>query len=230
MRNMKRNLVYILVIIILAVLCSISTFKYLEVKKEKQNLQQLLKKASLSIDRDNQNIHEDINEIISLSSSPELQAQKKYFDSLLEISEIKKHGRSEDNLSQFVEAKITFTDTLLSYRRKWSGPHINFDNFFIIEVLEHAPVYKYGDTAKLYFQIVGTLGFLKDNYEIVEFSPSELGSKVRNNLNFQIPTRKLFPTLLVSKEYNFEYKVMLRNNHTNLIDTLYLSKSFLVNP
>ena len=67
MRNMKRNLVYILVIIILAVLCSISTFKYLEVKKEKQNLQQLLKKASLSIDRDNQNIHEDINEIISLS-------------------------------------------------------------------------------------------------------------------------------------------------------------------
>ncbi len=224
MRNMKRAFLYLATISILTLLLALFIFKYYSVKEDRDDLKHLLQKAVYSIDRDNEHTFEDISDITINKTLSE----HKYFDSVLNVVGINDSSQLQTNLSKSIINKLNLRDTMLRFSYRWCVLAVNWSKYYISDVLEHNSNYKYGDSIKLVFRITPTLGFQKNNYDIVNFSPNEYGSKEGTEIIFRIPTKKIIAIQDIPKEYDFKYWVILRNNYSSSLDTLYMSKSIFI--
>jgi hypothetical protein len=231
---LKSNSYYIFLISTLSIALLVSIYFNLNSPKKELELRRLLAKSAYSIDRDNSDIKEDLSMVLNyedcLKAKPTLLHTKKHFDSLETALKTTDSTELALNLIENIKKKLYFSDTLLNFRRNWCILGDFDKSTTMIEVLEHKPIYKLGETVELNFFLIDRLGFKSNAYEIVDFSPKEKGVKDGNGLFFSIETSKLFQNLVEPVDYKFNYEFVVRNNYTNEYDTSYLTKEFTITP
>jgi hypothetical protein len=231
---LKKNTYYTFLISTLSIALLVSIYVNLNSPKKELELRRLLAKSAYSIDRDNSDIKEDLSMVLNyedyLKAKPTLLHTKKHFDSLETVLKTTDSTELALNLIENIKKKLYFSDTLLNFRRNWCILGDFDKSTSMIEVLEHKPIYKLGETAELNFFLIDRLGFKSNAYEIVDFSPKEKRVKNGNGLFFSIETGKLFQSLIKPVNYEFNYNFVVRNNYINEYDTLYLTKEFTLTP
>jgi len=196
-------------------------YKYRRAEKTNAELQNLLAKSIQSVERENNSMYYDIQELAVrrgyTKENPKIENHIQRLEKLFR-SDIDLETENIDSLTSNLEDKLTLNDSLEEFTKGFTncGRTVGIT----LKYFQHDSLFRYGDTAIYVYETYNSPYLMKNTYEIIGFTKSEFAKMVGNSIQFSFPTTKFMKSNEIQKKVDIEYRVFVKNIYTGEIDTI----------
>jgi hypothetical protein len=197
-------------------------YKYLGAEKANVELQNLVTKSVQSVERENNSMYYDIQELAVrreyAKENPEIYAHIQRLEKLYK-SDVDLETGDLDSLTKNLADKLALNDSLEEFSKGFTncgGRTIGLTLMYF----QHGSLFRYGDTAFYVYETYNSPYLMKNTYEIIGFTRHEFAEKIGNAVRFSLPTTKFMNPNEKQKDVDIDYKVFVKNIYTGKIDTV----------